>query len=42
MGRDPWYKLVMPRREMREGRLFGPDEFAITLEQMGARNADQK
>ena len=26
---DPWYKVVTPRREVREGRSFSPDEFAI-------------
>ena len=31
---DPWYKIVTPRREVREGRSFSPDEFAIALEQV--------
>jgi hypothetical protein len=31
---DPWYKYVTPRREVREGRSFSPDEFAIALEQV--------
>ena len=31
---DPWYKHVAPRREVREGRSFSPDEFAIALEQV--------
>ena len=31
---DPWYKHVTPRREVREGRSFNPDEFAIALEQV--------
>jgi hypothetical protein len=26
---DPWYKHAIPRREVREGRSFSPDEFAI-------------
>ena len=26
---DPWYKIVTPRKEVREGRSFNPDEFAI-------------
>ncbi len=29
MTRNPWYKVVTPRQEMREGRSFSPDEFAI-------------
>ena len=28
---DPWYRIVTPRREVREGRSFSPDEFAIAL-----------
>jgi len=28
---EPWYKLVTPRKEVREGRSFKPDEFAIAL-----------
>ena len=31
---QPWYKLVRPREEVREGRSFNPDEFAIHLEQV--------
>jgi hypothetical protein len=31
---EPWHKLVTPRREVREGRSFNPDEFAIHLEQI--------
>lgn len=30
---DPWYKVAVPRKEMREGRSFNPDEFAIALDQ---------
>ena len=36
---DPWYKVVTPRREVREGRSFSPDEFAIALEQVVAGTA---
>ena len=36
MTRYPWYKIVTPRREVREGRSFSPDEFAIALEQVVA------
>jgi hypothetical protein len=31
---DPWYKVATPRKEVREGRSFNPDEFAIHLEQV--------
>ena len=30
----PWYKVVTLREEVREGRSFSPDEFAIALEQV--------
>ncbi|MGH7466993.1 MAG: DUF499 domain-containing protein [Longimicrobiales bacterium] len=33
---EPWYKVVTPRREVREGRSFSPDEFAIALEHVVA------
>src|SRR5512135_766468 len=36
MELDPWYKIVTPRKEVREGRSFNPDEFAIHLEQVAA------
>ena len=39
MTRHPWYKVVTPRREVREGRSFSPDEFAIALEQVVAGTA---
>ena len=44
MIRDPWYKVVTPRREVREGRSFNPDEFAIALEQVvvGTAPADYR
>ena len=35
----PWYKVVTPRKEVREGRSFSPDEFAIALEQVVAGTA---
>ena len=38
---DPWYKVVTPRKEVREGRSFSPDEFAIALEQVVAGTAPQ-
>jgi len=33
---EPWYKVVSLRQEVREGRSFNPDEFAIHLEQVVA------
>ena len=36
---EPWYKVVIPREEVREGRSFNPDEFAIALEQVVAGTA---
>ena len=36
---DPWYRIVTLRREVREGRSFSPDEFAIALEQVVAKTA---
>ena len=36
---DPWYRVVTPRKEVREGRSFSPDEFAIALEQVVAGTA---
>ena len=37
----PWYKVATPRREVREGRSFNPDEFAIALEQVVAGTAPE-
>src|SRR2546427_7399154 len=39
MALEPWYRVVTPRREVREGRSFSPDEFAIALEQVVAGTA---
>jgi hypothetical protein len=36
---EPWWKLTTPRKEVREGRSFNPDEFAIALEQVVAGTA---
>lgn len=33
---EAWYKNSTPRAEVREGRSFNPDEFAIALEQVAA------
>ena len=35
----PWYQVVTARPEVREGRSFSPDEFAIALEQVKAGTA---
>ena len=37
MALAPWYKVVTLRKEVREGRSFSPDEFAIALEQVLAK-----
>ena len=44
MTLDPWYKVALPREEVREGRSFNPDEFAIALEQVvgGTAPADYR
>ena len=39
MALEPWYKIVTLRKEVREGRSFSPDEFAIALEQVVAGTA---
>lgn len=39
MSLEPWYKIVTPRPEVRKGRSFNPDEFAIALEQVVAGTA---
>jgi len=31
---EPWHKVVEPRKEVRQGRSFNPDEFAIALERV--------
>lgn len=38
---EPWYKTTTPRKEVREGRSFNPDEFAIALEQVIAGTAPE-
>ncbi len=38
---EPWYKIAIPRKEVREGRSFNPDEFAIALEQVIAGTAPE-
>ena len=38
---EPWHKVAEPRKEVREGRSFNPDEFAIHLEQVIARTAPE-
>ena len=39
MPMEPWYRVVTARPEVREGRSFSPDEFAIALEQVVAGTA---
>jgi len=41
MALVPWYKAVTLRKEVREGRSFSPDEFAIALEQIVAQTAPE-
>ncbi len=41
MALEPWYKVVTPRREVRESRSFSPDEFAIALEHVVAGTAPE-
>jgi hypothetical protein len=36
---EMWYKVATPRKEVREGRSFNPDEFAMALEQVVAGTA---
>ena len=38
---EPWYKVATPRQEVREGRSFNPDEFAIHLEQVIDKSAPE-
>ena len=38
---EPWYKVATPRKEVRQGRSFNPDEFAIALEQVVAGTAPE-
>jgi hypothetical protein len=38
---EPWYKVITPIKEVREGRSFNPDEFAIALEQVVACTAPE-
>ena len=38
---DPWHRVATLREEVREGRSFSPDEFAIALEQVVAGTAPE-
>lgn len=38
---EPWYKVATPRKEVRQGRSFNPDEFAIALERVVAGTAPE-
>ena len=39
MPLEPWYRVVTARPEVREGRSYSPDEFAIALEKVVAGTA---
>jgi hypothetical protein len=41
MAHQPWFLTVTARKEVREGRSFNPDEFAIHLEQVIAKTAPE-
>ncbi len=41
MAFEAWYKVATPRAEVREGRSFNPDEFAIHLEQVVGGSAPE-
>jgi len=36
---EPWYKVVLPRQELSEGRSLDPSEFAVHLERVAAETA---
>jgi hypothetical protein len=36
-----WYQAAIPRKEVREGRSFNPDEFAVHLEQVIGKTAPE-
>jgi len=38
---EPWFKVATPRKEVRQGRSFNPDEFAIHLEQVINKTAPE-
>lgn len=38
---DLWYRVAVPRDEVRQGRSFNPDEFAIHLEQVVAKRGTE-
>ena len=38
---EPWHRVATPREEVREGRYFNPDEFAIHLEQVISKTAPE-
>ena len=38
---EPWYKVTLPREELREGRSLDPSEFAVHLEQIVAGTAPE-
>ena len=38
---DPWYRIFTLRKQVREGRSFSPDDFAMALEQVLAGTAPE-
>ena len=38
---EPWYKVVTPREELRQGRSLDPSEFAVHLEQVKSGTAPE-
>src|SRR5205823_14489761 len=38
---EPWYRVAVPRDEVRQGRSFNPVEFAIHLEQVVAKKGTE-
>jgi hypothetical protein len=39
---EPWYKVATPRKEVREGRSFNPDEFANALSALYPKESEEK
>ncbi len=39
---NPWCRIATPRKEVREGRSFSPDEFAIALPGLRANGGEAK
>ena len=39
---EPWYKVATPKKEVREGRSFNPDEFANALSALYPRGSEER